>query len=92
MVTWRCKSSGELVVATQANRKARETEPSARAALKEAASEPVESRDTNRIEGTAKQGERAGYREALTTKRSGVNPATVRGRPSSLPGETSPYA
>ena len=45
MVTWRWKSSGELVVATQVNRKA----PTARGALKEAANE------------SASRGTRTGY-------------------------------
>jgi hypothetical protein len=63
-VVRRWKSSRNLVVGTEASRKA----PTARGALKEAGSEPVEPTNRNRIGGVAEQGERAMEREALTTK------------------------
>jgi hypothetical protein len=46
----------------------------------------------NRIPGAAERGERALDREASMAKRSGVDPAAVRGRAAFLPGEISPRA
>jgi len=46
----------------------------------------------NRIQGAAERGEWALDREASMAKRSGVDPAAVRGRAAFLPGEISPRA
>ena len=87
-MTTRCKSWGDLVAGTQANRKAKPREGE----LKEAASEP-----TGRRTETGYEAVPIGASVHLTAKllrpRVGtVDPAIVWGRPSPLPGEISPRA
>jgi hypothetical protein len=63
-LTWRWKSSRELVVAIEANRRASRREDD----VKEAGSENRGPMDKKRLRGDAGQGERTNDREALTTK------------------------
>jgi len=79
-LTSRCKSCGEEIVPTRANRKARIV----RESLKAAGSETGGVTYRNRSRGGADQGEQGRIREALAIKERSVYPALVQGQPMGL--------